>query len=102
VDADEVLLWFNMHPEVQANTETINQAIQERQAKIDALAEQRMEQKIAEKEAAVTGVQDADGAPWAGGAISPNDFADKTPAEREAIVEENIRKSFKALGGGGG
>jgi uncharacterized phage infection (PIP) family protein YhgE len=102
VDADEVLLWFNMHPEVQANTETINQAIQERQSIIDQRAEARMEQMIAEKESAIPNVQDADGAPWAGGAISPDDFADKTPAEKEAIVGENIRKSFKALGGGGG
>lgn len=101
VDADEIVMWFNMHPEVQANTETINQAITERQSKIDALAEQRAQEYLAEKEKAAQGAQDAEGsAPWAGGAPKPDEFVNMTPAEREKAVADFMERSLKARGGG--
>ena len=100
VNADEVLLWFNMHPEVQANTETINQAIKERQETIDARAKQRMEEYLAEKEKAAKNSQEAPGAPFAGGAPNFKEFASKTPAEQDAIIAENWARERKKLGGG--
>lgn len=102
VDADEILLWFQMHPDVQASTETINQAITERQAKINTLAEVRAQEYLAAKEQDAAQTQDAaSGAPWAGGGSIVEDFADKTPAEREEIVRANLEKEWRSLGGGG-
>ena len=102
VNADEILLWFQMHPDVQANTDTINQAITERQAKIDALAEARMQEMLAKKEADAQKVQDVEGgAPWAGGAPNSEEFANMTPAEKEAAVAKFFERSLKASGGGG-
>jgi hypothetical protein len=102
VDADEIVMWFNMHPEVKASTETINQAITERQAKISALADQRNAERIAAAEADAQKVQDAEGgAPWAGGAPNHEEFVKSTPAQKNAKVAEFFDKSLKASGGGG-
>jgi hypothetical protein len=102
VDADEIVVWFQMHPEIQASTETINQAITERQAKIDAKAEAKMQELLAQKEADAQKVQDAEGgAPWAGGAPNHEEFVKMTPAQKNEKVAEYMERSLKASGGGG-
>ena len=100
VDANRILYYFNTHPEVQPSLENIEQAIREEQAFIDAKAEERYKEIVAQKEADAKNVQDVEGAaPFAGGGFKPEDFAKKTPAEREEIIAEGVMKSLRAGGG---
>jgi len=95
VSIEEIQIWAAQH-------QTINQAIRERQAIYDTKAKKLAEELIAQKKKAAEGAQDVTGSPFAGGMPDVKEFAKKTPAEREAMVEEGMDKFFRAVEGGGG
>jgi hypothetical protein len=105
VNQEEIAIWAQQHRDADWSDEgwmnTVNQAIRERQAIYNQKMDEKWQKYVAEKEKAQAGAQEVPGSPWAGGAPDYGKFAEMTPAEQDAIVMENIKKSLKAQGGGG-
>ena len=101
VDGDEILFWFNIHPEVDRSFDNINRAIRERQTKIDTKVKIKTEEYLKQKEEDAKNAQEVPGAPYAGSKPDFDKFVNMTPAERDAEVAKSINKSLGALGGGG-
>ena len=95
VSQEEVVLWFNMHPDVEPNTESINQALRERQSIYDAKVQAKYEEYLKEKEKAAENAQETPGAAFAGGAPDVKKWLEMSEAERE----KEMTKFFSRGGG---
>jgi len=86
VSQEEVVLWFNMHPDVEPTADSISQAIRERQSLYDTKVQAKYEDYLKQKEEAAKGAQESPGAPFAGGAPDLGKFTNMTSAEQEAEI----------------
>jgi hypothetical protein len=99
VSQEEVVLWFQQHPDSTVDMNTVNQAIRERQKFWDEKAKKIQEKYVADKKEAAKGAQEPAGAPFAGKEPDYKKFVNMTPAEREAMIGEGMEKFFREVEG---